>query len=66
MNSEIKQIGKDGVGAHITEVAPPSWTPLSAVVHLCETLRIGEIREYYEQAATPELADEFYTALRHS
>lgn len=26
---------------------------------------IDEIMEYYEQAATPELADEFYEELRH-
>jgi len=38
MNPEIEQIGKDGVDAPITEGAPQSWTLLSALVPLCETL----------------------------
>ena len=65
MYSEIEQIGKNGMGAHITEVAPQSLIPLCALVPLCETLRIGKIREYSEQAATPEPADEFYAELQH-
>jgi plasmid stabilization system protein ParE len=35
------------------------------VLHPKVSSDIGRIMEYYEQVATPELADEFYAELRH-
>ncbi len=35
------------------------------ILHPKVYLDIDKIMEYYEQVATPELADEFYAELRH-
>ena len=36
------------------------------ILHPKVYLDIDKIMEYYEQVATPELADEFYAELRHN